>query len=414
MRSLCCLVLACIAVATLGVRGAAAQAHVNSASLYFWEQARGPLAPTGERHEAVLFDAVHSRLIGFNLALHHDAPGAAVTFPVSCQYIKPDSTTIGPIRIDFQITPNQRRSDEARAHGWDGTGHWMPGTYWVQCSAGGNLLEESRFEMTAPPPTVTGIRFYEKETLGPGEPGAYATRFDAAQSRFMATEVTFALPAVDPEIARRLSGLAYDVRCWYIRPDGKPMGDFRVAPQLEDSIGTGVLGYQELGHWALGTYHALCSASGRILGSATFEMASAAAIANAWTTLPSPFPPSAQRVTQIRLFPMGSELTPLADRQYTTRFYAGQTARIAVELEFEHAPFGRAIVIPIDCTYHLSDGEATDPFRFTYEPQADWNGGYSANGFGWDQPGQWPRGDYTAVCSIYGPPVAVERFTVLP
>lgn len=124
-----CLILAFMALATLEVHGAASQAHVHDADLYFWEQASGPIAPPGERHESDLFVAAHSRLIGFNLALHHDAQGVAVTVPVSRQYIKPDSTTTGPIRIDFQIQATHRRSDEARVQGWDGTGDWMPGTY---------------------------------------------------------------------------------------------------------------------------------------------------------------------------------------------------------------------------------------------------------------------------------------------
>lgn len=427
MRGFGRLVLACIGVATLEVSGVAAQVRVNSAHLYFWEQAPGPLAPSSERHEAVVFDAVHSRLIGFNLALHHEAPGEAVTLPVSCVYIKPDSTTIGPIRIDYQIPPTRRRSDEAGAQAWDATGHWTPGMYRVQCSGGGNVLVERRFEMIPQAPALTGFRFYERQTLAPGGPGPYATRFDAAQSRFLYTDVTYAFPGMDLKIARQHSGPHYGIRCWYIRPDGKPMRDFGIALQVEDSSGTGAVGYAQPGGWAPGTYHALCSSSGRILGQATFEMASDGAIANPdpWSTLPSlssGFPPSATdlrwasavRVTQIRLFPTGPDLTPMGARQYTTRFRAGQTARIAVELEFAHAPSGEAMRIPIACIYYLSDGQATDAFRFPYEPQPDWSGGYSANGFGWDQPGQWPQGDYTAVCGIHGRPVAVERFSVLP
>lgn len=411
-------VLMCIALATLEIRGAAAQAYVNQANLYFWEQAAGPLAPAEERDESEVFVAAHSRLIGFNLALHHNAPGVDVTFPVSCVYIKPDSTTIGPIRIDYQIPPNRRRSDEARAQEWDGTGHWMPGTYRVQCSGGGNVLVERTFEMMAQSPAVVGIRFYERETLAPGGPAAYATVFDAAESRFMNTEVTFALPAMDPATAPPPRGY-YAFRCQYVRPDGRPMLSFPVILLVNpdsDSRGTGSSGYREPGYWAQGTYHTLCSASGRILGSATFEMASAAAITNEWAPVSSPFPSaaSAVRVTQIRLFPTGSDLEPFPFRRYTTRFRASLTARIAVELAFEHAPLEEAMVIPIDCTYHLSDGQATDPFRFTYEPQASWIGGLAASGFGWDQPGQWPQGDYTAVCRIDGRPVAVERFSVLP
>lgn len=418
-----CLVLACIALASLEVRGAAAQVQVNEAFLVFWEQAPGPLAPPAERDEAVVFDAVHSRLIGFNLAFDHDAPGVAVTFPVSCVYMLPDSTTTAPFGIDFQIQPTKRRSAMAGAQGWDGTGHWMPGTYRVQCSAGGNVLVERTFEMLPQAPAVKWIQFYEKEALGPGVPGPYATVFDAAQSRFMATEVTFTIPAMDPEIVHRLSGPHYVIRCQYIRPDGRPMTDFGVGLQFDgDSSGTGAVGYEQPGNWVPGTYHAICSASGRILGSATFEMASDdGAIANARTTASSYFPPSATelaweravRVTQIRLFPTGSELTLFNDRQYTTRFYAGQTSRIAVELEFEHA-LGEEMRIPIDCNYYLSDGQATPVFRFPYKSRPDWYRGYTAMGFGWDQLGQWPQGEYTALCTIHNRPVAVERFSVLP
>ncbi len=268
--------LQCMAVAILGVSEASAQLAPTEAYLYFWEQAPGSPVPSEERMSVSLFNANLSRYIGFNLALHYPAPGVAVKYPVSCRYIKPNGRTIGPIEIEFEVQPTWRRSDKAVARGWDEPGHWMPGTYRVQCSAGEVSLVEKTFEMTANLPKLTGIRFFEKGTLGPSEePPLYTTHFDAARTRYVAAEVTLALPATG-DLKTPRPGRSYAVRCQYFLPGGRMLAD----PDLEFLIGadstssaTTAVGWKDPGHWVPGSYRVLCSEeSGRSLGAATFQV----------------------------------------------------------------------------------------------------------------------------------------------
>jgi hypothetical protein len=276
MKCAASVALQCMAVAILGVSEARAQLAPTEARLYFWEQAPGPLAPSEERMSASLFAATHSRYIGFNLALHYPAPGVAVKYLVSCRYIKPNGRTIGPIEIEFEVPPTWRRSDKAVARGWDEAGHWMPGTYRVQCSAGDVSLVERTFEMTANPPKLSGIRFFEKGTLGPSEePPMYTTRFDAARSRYVAAEVTLALPATGDSKTPRPSG-NYAVRCQYFLPGGRMLADpgleFWIRADDSTSTSTTAVGWEDPGHWVPGSYRVICSESGRSLGEATFQV----------------------------------------------------------------------------------------------------------------------------------------------
>jgi hypothetical protein len=250
-------------------------------------------------------------------------------------------------------------------------------------------------------PTGATLRFFEEGpgTVTPQTRRMYATRFDASRSRFIGVEVSLTHPA--PGVV-----VDYPVSCEYIKPDGSTTGpieiEFQVQPDWTSSIHASSWGWAEPGDWAAGTYRAVCSGGGRTLGEATFELMST----------PSDVAGVDARVAAIRFFPSGPKVTPIANRQYATTFPAAQAARVGIELNFAHAPFGRAIEIPWSCYYFMPDGRTMGPMANNYAPQPDWNGGYSADAWGWDQPGQWPRGHYTAVCMIYGRPVAVERFEV--
>lgn len=220
------------------------------------------------------------------------------------------------------------------------------------------------------------------------------------------------------------------VYCVYIGSDSTRTGpiriDYRIPPTQIRSEQSWTVDWDPTKNLP-GAYQVQCSGDGDVLVERTFQMASLAAIAGVRTALSNPrFPPSdaevvkslAVRVTQMRLFPAGSELPPSGERQYTSRFSAGQTAHIAVELEIEHTQSEEAIEIPFACIYSLIGGQATEAFRFSYEAGqitlALRQHGYAAKGIGWDEPGHWPPGDYVAVCGIHGRPVAIEYFSVVP
>ena len=250
-------------------------------------------------------------------------------------------------------------------------------------------------------PTRSEIRLWEQEgnVVIPIERRLYSTRFDAGRSRFIGMEIaishapanTSAIFPLDCELRAPGDG----------RSSSQKLG-IEVATGANESRGVTLWNRAGDPAWAPGNYLVHCSGRGSVLGEVPFEVAMN--------------PPDASEVdlhvTQIHLFPASGPLPTRDQRDYMTRFPARKTSRIGVELEFAHSPPGGAVSIPVDCYYYPPGGQAMGPISFNYEPQANATSGNAGLAMGWDSPGRWSQGRYTAVCNIRGRPVAVERFTV--
>jgi hypothetical protein len=247
------------------------------------------------------------------------------------------------------------------------------------------------------------LRFFEQAD-GPILPVArrlYTARFDATRTRRLGVELaaTYAAPAADESLP---------VACTLRQPDGKtlpgerPM-DFRFfAGETASNSANLLWGVIDGGDWPAGRYEVECRAGGEPLAKAAIEI-----VRN-----PPEVADGDIRVRALRIFPVVQDLPPIASRSYATILAAGETRRIGVELEFSHAPLGRAARIPVDCWFFWPDGQTSPPLELNYEPQADWAGGYSAGAMGFPEPGRWAKGVYTVSCAMGGQPAAVDRFEV--
>jgi hypothetical protein len=247
------------------------------------------------------------------------------------------------------------------------------------------------------------IRFFEQAD-GPILPVArriFTTRFDATRTRRIGVELaaTYAAPE---------SSATLPLACTLRRPDGttapaeRPM-EFQFFGGETGSASANLLwGMADDRDWPTGSYEVECLAGDKRLAMASFEM--------------SRNPPEVAegdiRVKALRIFPVAGNLPPIDARRYATKLPADRTTRIGIELEFSHAPLGRAASVPVDCWFFWPDGQTSPPLVVTYEPQPTWAGGYSAGAMGWEAPGNWARGVYTVSCAISGQPAAVERFDV--
>jgi hypothetical protein len=251
-------------------------------------------------------------------------------------------------------------------------------------------------------PTESDIRLWEQEgsSVAPIERRLYTTYFDARRTRTIGVEVTL-------NHARATASAIFPVDCALQRPDDSSTHstvrlEVRVVTGADVSNGVTLWNRGESASWAPGTYKVRCMGRGFLLGEISFEI--------------SMNPPDAAdtdlRVAGLRLFAANGPLPPRAERAYATRFDARKTARIGVELEFVHSPPGRTLSIPVDCYYFSPSGKPMGPISFSYDAPPDSAGGDAALALGWERPGQWPQGHYTAVCNIRGRPVAVERFAV--
>ncbi len=247
------------------------------------------------------------------------------------------------------------------------------------------------------------IRLFEQTDAGviPVARRVYATHFDATRTRMLGLEIsaTYAKPE---------SAVEVPITCSMQRPDGslaasdRPM-TFQLFTDYTESNSANLLwGVATAEDWLPGNYQVECRVDGQVIGQAQFEiMLNPSDIANAEI-----------RVAALQIYPVDRQLPARTDRKYVNTLVGAETRRIGVELEFTHAPLGRAMVIPAECYFFWPDGQTSLPVLLSYEPQAAWPGGYSAGASGWDQPGNWLQGVYTVTCMIYGHPVAVDRFVV--
>ncbi|MGH8251805.1 MAG: hypothetical protein ACREVI_14110 [Steroidobacteraceae bacterium] len=254
-----------------------------------------------------------------------------------------------------------------------------------------------------PPLHDVTIRLFEQADAAvlPLARRLYSTHFDATRTRMLGVEIAAGYAA--PEEA-----LQVPVSCTMKRPDGseaaspRPMTFQLFAGSTQSSSANLLWGVAPEEDWAPGSYQVRCLVDDKEIGQTPFEV----------QLNPADFAQAEIRVASMRLFPVDSELPARADRKYTLELDAGATRRIGVELEFTHAPLGRAMQIPVECYYLWPDGQTSPPLVLRYEPQAAWPGGYSAGAMGWDETGNWPQGVYTVACMSHGRPVAIDRFEV--
>jgi hypothetical protein len=223
------------------------------------------------------FDAAATRYVNTELEIDFPAPGRVVEFSVVCQYTKPDGGTMGPLDMKFTVQPNWVGSVHQNGWGAQNPGTFAPGAYKVRCTSGNNVVAEGAFEVLAPAAEVpaaqakfTGIRFFEtpKEIVA-AEQRQYSQVFEAAQSRYVAIELSFTRPANAP-VAE------FTTNCNIFKPDGTSFGQvtLRFAPRAEWTafINAGQWGYETPGHWAKGVYRVACTTDGRWIADSAFEV----------------------------------------------------------------------------------------------------------------------------------------------
>jgi hypothetical protein len=245
------------------------------------------------------------------------------------------------------------------------------------------------------------LRLFEQPSgfvLG-AEKRVYTSYFNTLRTRWIGVEATL-------EYAPAGASFQLSIGCEMTRPDGKVIpGVWKIGLKVLAGSTSAVDANYMFGGgkdgWQTGIYKVSCT-GGQPLGETTFQMSPG----------PSLLASTELRVKDVRFFPTGDKVTPLAEREYLDRFTAAQTTRIGIEVSFVHPGLSQAGEVPIDCYYLASTGWVLGTLSFVYTLTPPATGGTGAIGLGWDQPGKWPKGDYLAVCQIHGRPISVDRFTV--
>lgn len=249
--------------------------------------------------------------------------------------------------------------------------------------------------------TGSSIRLYEQGSgfrLDASE-RVYTSYFNTLRTRSIGVAVTL-------EHAAAPAAFTLSIGCQMTRPNGAVSeGVFKIGARIAagstrtDDANVMFGGGKE--GWQTGVYKVSCAAS-RPIGEISFQMSPG----------PSLLGDVELRLKQVQFFPTGSQITPWGQRTYLTRFSSAEATRIGIELTFVQPAPAKSGEMPVDCYFLSPTGNVLGTMTAAYTIEAGTLGGTVGMGLGWDQPGQWDKGDYLAICQIHGRPVSVDRFTV--
>jgi hypothetical protein len=115
----------------------------------------------------------------------------------------------------------------------------------------------------------------------------------------------------------------------------------------------------------------------------------------------------------LRFFESGSGAPPPAQRQYDTRFAAGASRFINVEVRFQNEAPGREMVIPMSCDIFTSTDQVFTSLAIHAKMQPDWTASAYYNGWGTAQGGWWKPGRYRVECKYGGKLIGRDWFEVV-
>lgn len=119
------------------------------------------------------------------------------------------------------------------------------------------------------------------------------------------------------------------------------------------------------------------------------------------------------RVTGMRFFEGAKDVPSNEDRDHATRFAAGASRYIYIQLDFEHGVSPREVRVPITCTITDAGGAVLTTITATGRIQPEWTGSNWASGWGTEEGGSWDPGEYHADCSYGGKSIATGDFEVV-
>jgi hypothetical protein len=249
-------------------------------------------------------------------------------------------------------------------------------------------------------PTRAMIRLYQQSSgfaLG-AEKRVYTSYFNSLRTFAVAVEVTLEYPAA-------ASGGQLSIACQMTRPDGRVIdGIWKIGLSIRagstQATGANTMFGPGREGWQTGVYKVTCAGS-QPLGETSFQMSPG----------PSLLSDGELRLKEVKFFPTGSQLNPPGQRNYQDRFSSTEATRIGIELTFLNPGWTKTGSVPIDCYFARNASAVIGTMTAVYEITAAGTG-TTAMGLGWDQPGQWSKDDYLAICQLHGRPIAVERFTV--
>jgi hypothetical protein len=279
---------------------------------------------------------------------------------------------------------------------------------------------------------VTALWFFEgSATAPPLKERSYDIRFGTSEARFIFWELNLEHPAPGRQVNLAVEAF------WY-RPDGnllrKQLLKTTIEPNWTWSYQTYGFGWDEPGHWEVGSYHVDLYVEGNMIASGSFEIYKTENFGllkdtnKKWlfdeeinkrmfdTSAPTNLISSIKaQVTSLKFFESGYDMTPHEERVYKNRFAKSDTRYIFWELNLEHPAPGRWVNLPLEVFWYRTD---TNPITLVKRQvhqtslQSDWTWSYHNNSYGWDEPGRWEVGSYQIDVFVEGKKVASGTFEI--
>lgn len=259
------------------------------------------------------------------------------------------------------------------------------------------------------------LRFFEAgQNVPPVGSRDYRTSFVASSTRYIDVEVDLSYEQPNRDVA-------IPIGCTLISKAGQVIAAITINGKVQASWTNSAhvqgWGNANGGFWKPDRYRADCKYGDKLIGRNWFDVTETAVASSAPSPAPAPAPPAAapaatgplaqaapwrdlgMRVSRIKLFPMGTVVPDVSQRQAATTFDAATTTYIGVEVTttFDQPP-ARAMRALLTCRFLKDRVTETGRMVLGYNLQAGWQSAWSARGYGRDTPGSWAPGTYLVAC----------------
>ncbi len=115
----------------------------------------------------------------------------------------------------------------------------------------------------------------------------------------------------------------------------------------------------------------------------------------------------------LRFFESGSGAPPPPERHYDSRFGAGPSRFINVEVRFSNEAPGRELAVPMACDIFTSAGQVFTSLAINGRMQPEWTESAYYSGWGTARGGWWKPGRYRVECKYGGKLIGRDWFEVM-
>ena len=256
--------------------------------------------------------------------------------------------------------------------------------------------------------TQRRMRFFEAGNAPtPVNQRTYLTKLPSTTTRYVKIELSL-------DHARPNRVVPLPVSCVIFKSGGGVYANVaqnvRIQPDWEGTYYVLDWGSNAPGTWKPGQYRVDCSYGGKLIARDRFEISGDAAL----TEGPPDIPSLGAHVVTVKFFESAASSTlPPSQRIYAERFEAHTARHVNIEILTNHAATGRAVEVPMSCTYTRPDGSVLHVTQYNFKiPGTNENTSF-ATSTGWQNPGNWRPGTYRVSCMHEGRNIASGSFEIV-